>query len=143
MTRFRHLQFHRLVAVALLLTGLLTQTLFACELTDDKAQAVCCCGEQVADGCEVGGGCITHDNTLTVADCCQVSVENAADITLSATISLKSQNKLDAGQPPPPALLSSVIPIKLPAYAVALIRTVPFLKTSGTNTYLVTNRLRI
>lgn len=144
MRKFCSLQFRRLVAAALLLTGLLAQTqaLFACDLTDSKPQAVCCCGDQVTAGCEIGGGCKTHDDALTIADCCEVSLENVFDVTLSATVLSSSQNNLNA-RPPPVALLTPVILIVTSANTAALIHTVPFLKTSGTNTYLITNRLRI
>lgn len=146
MSPFRSTLIRRVVAVLFLLTGLVSQMqmVFACELMDGPPRTVCCCGDPITDGCEMGGGCKIHDGVRTNADCCDVSIDRVSDVSAAGAVSPGSKiSLLDAPQPPPFGL-SSPVPETVPVANVAtLAPTIPSWYSSGTHTYLVTNRLRI
>ncbi|ADE14803.1 conserved hypothetical protein [Nitrosococcus halophilus Nc 4] len=145
MSSFRSLLLRRLVAAIFLLMGLITQSqeIFACPFMDDKPRFVCCCGQPVADGCEMKGGCGASESH-TGTDCCQVSVAQLAGLHAPSPASSQLLVMLlDGPQPPPGILPPAAIVVALPRLLLTAPPIPPFSSGfPGTRTYLFTRRLR-
>lgn len=121
------------------------QQIFACTLMDGEYRA-CCCDEGAVmdDGCPMGGGC--GDEKARVAppmDCCEVSHQAVPGMeALSTDLASRLLLLLDAPQPPPVAAVSADTeprpPIHSPCEPPYASARVP-----GTDTYLLTHRLRV
>lgn|GEM_PF-1257350 len=145
--KLTHSALRQFVLALLLLFSALPsiQAVFACDLMGGKMQTACCCkGHQGAAGCEKGGGCSAHKAT-PVSDCCEVSYLYQLGTNASAVPASQSFQTLLSDAPQPlPALLSS-----LPAHDVPNgLQSGPYSDLSpswrpGTQTYLLTSRLRI
>ena len=120
------------------------QAVFACDLMGGKVQTVCCCrGHQGAAGCEKGGGCSVHHGNAPVSNCCAVSYlyqPGANAVPISQTF----QSLLSATPQPLPALLSSFLAHDVPVnlQSGSYFNLSPSWRP-GTQTYLLTHRLRI
>lgn len=139
--------FKRAIAVLFLLTGLSSQlqVVFACELMDGPPKPVCCCGEEMSDGYEMGGGCGMYEQLRLDSDCCEVSVDGLSDVNLGSPTSTVSQVVLQNAPQPPPLAHCTVISRPQPKFAGI---SLPFYHPTnrhfaGTEIYLVTKRLRI
>lgn len=147
MTFFRIALFQRTFALLFLLIGLLSQSqvIFACNLMDGKTSTVCCCGEDMSRGCEMGGGCPMDEVPRTDAGCCEISVATLLDVTMGAPGSAAGQViLLDAPRPPPFPVFGATASIRAPR-PIALPSS-PFrapVARNGAAVYLVTNRIRI
>jgi len=144
--KLTHSTLRQFVLVLLLLFSALPsiQAVFACGLMGGKMQTACCCkGHQGEAGCEEGGGCSVH--TTSASDCCEVSYHYQPGTDASAVpVSQSFQTLLSDVPQPLPALLSI-----LPAYDVPVsLQSGSYPDLSplwrpGTQTYLLTHRLRI
>lgn len=124
-----------------------TQTLFACELMGSEPTTKCCCDEDVSNGCPMGGGCESPDNSMPTG-CCNVSTDisvGLSDVAVADTHHKKLILALDAPQPPPALILATDLTILLSdASDKFIIERLSFsIPSPGTRTYLVTNRFRI
>ncbi|WP_072659973.1 hypothetical protein [Mariprofundus micogutta] len=143
-----HSFLRQFVLLTLLLSSTLPsiQTVFACDFMDGKVQTVCCCeGPEAMMDCETGGGGCDTNEAIPASGCCEVTdvyqpVLDAVALPGSHSFQLLM---LDAPQPPP-VLLSSLL-----SHGMGVrFQDAPFLYSfppwgSGTNTYLLTSRLRI
>ncbi len=146
MVIFRGQLLRRTIATVFLLTGFFAQvqTVFACEILDGTPRSVCCCGEQMADGCAMGGGCAMPTQSPST-DCCEVSVEKPASLSATGPVTQShTVMLLDAPQPPLAVLPTPFTPID-PSLDIRsiLYRNTSLVWLAGTQTYLVTSRLRI
>ena len=134
-------------AALLLVLALATpfQQIFACTLMEGEYRA-CCCDEGAVmdDGCPMDGGCEDDKRALaSPVDCCEMAHEAVPGMeALAADPASQLLLLLDAPQPPPlaaiPAGAEPWAPIDSPfepPYASA--------RAPGTDTYLLTHRLRI
>ncbi len=143
---FRHRRlFWGVTGLMLLATlGAHMQLLFACEVMDGAPKLVCCCDtEAPADGCDNGGGCVTHA-AGTVQACCAITLAPAADLTsMTSTPQAQLLTQLAAAQVPPIIPPSAGISPHLHAGIGA---GLPLAYTAfwlpGVQTYLYTNRFR-
>jgi hypothetical protein len=146
MTSLRKPSLRRLIAGLFLISGLSVQvqTLFACNLMDDGPKTTCCCGEHMADGCAMGGGCGSAPGSMATG-CCDVGVElELQDIAVVKTTAAKLITQLDAPQPPPAILITTEFNITQPDNPVVPNHHVYRPSwPSGTRTYLVTGRFRV
>ncbi len=135
----------RVIAPALLLAGLLmqTQVLFACDLMEDgPPQSTCCCGDQMDDGCEMGGGCTTQDSSAS--NCCEIFLGHGSEIQATAAVFPPwSAVLLEAPQPPPESQLNTESAFRKSRSAAANSLIGSSLASGGSHTYFVTGRLRI
>ena len=139
--------FRRAVVVLFLLTSLSSQVqvVFACDLMEGQPKPVCCCGDDMANGCKMGGGCNMDGAMALNPDCCDVSVDSLSDVSMGGPASASSQVALQNAPQPPPATLCTVISRPQPEFGCG---SLPFYHHSNrhficTEIYLVTNRLRI
>lgn len=143
MTAFQRLPSIPMVAVLFLLF-MQTHVLYACDLMGGGPQTVCCCDQEaITDGCDMGGGCATHER-YTSGDCCEVIIEPATS-SVSASSSPVGQlvTMLDAPQPPPSVVTVTAADFVTPANTLPrsnLNDPPPWL--TGTHTYLITGRFR-
>jgi len=146
-SKLAHSALRQFVLTLLLLFSALPsiQAVFACDLMGGKTQTVCCCkGHQGEAGCEKGGGCSVHKAAPT-SGCCEVSYLYQPATNANAVPASQSFQSLLSDTPQPlPALLSF-----LPAQDVPVsLQSGPYPDLSppwrpGTQTYLLTHRLRI
>jgi len=142
-----HSFLRQFVLLTLLLSSTLPsiQTVFACNLMDGKIQTVCCCkGHNAMQGCEKGGGGCDANEAISSTGCCTVTdvYQPLADAVVLP--GLHVAQLLVQDMPQPPALLSSLLSHDMGIrfqYAPDLYSSPPW--GSGTNTYLLTSRLRI
>jgi len=147
MSAFRHRRLRWGVTALLVLTGLCAQMqlLFACELMEGAPKLVCCCdAEATANGCESGGGCLTHTGGTAQA-CCAITLAPSAGLT-AATPAPQGQllTLIDVRQLPPIVLPLATIhprPHANTLAELAVTRAESWLP--GAQTYLFTNRFRI
>lgn len=147
MSPFRHRRLRWGVTALLLLTGLCAQMqlLFACELMEGEPKLVCCCdADATANGCESGGGCLTHTGGAAQA-CCEITLAPSAGLTAAAPAPQGQLLMLiDVTQLPPIVLPLATIHPRLHANTLAeraVTRADPW--RTGAQTYLFTNRFRI
>lgn len=147
MSVFRHRRLRWGVTALLLLTGLFAQMqlLFACELMEGAPKLVCCCdAEATANGCESGGGCLTHTGGPAQA-CCAITLAPSAGLT-AATPTPQGQllTLIDVTQLPPIVLpLATFYPRPHTNTLTELAITHAEFWLPGAQTYLFTNRFRI
>ncbi|MGH8514125.1 MAG: hypothetical protein ACREV8_09350 [Gammaproteobacteria bacterium] len=146
MSAFRHRRLCWGVTGLLLLAGLgaRMQLLFACEIMDAAPKLVCCCDtEAPADGCESGGGCVTHA-AATAQGCCEITLVPAADLaSMTATPGSHFLTLLAAAQVPPITPPAAIYPYPHAGIGAGLpLAYTPFW-LPGVQTYLFTNRFRI
>ncbi|MGH8538492.1 MAG: hypothetical protein ACREXM_19110 [Gammaproteobacteria bacterium] len=144
MSLFRHRRLRWGITGLLLLAGLSAHMplLFACEVMDGAPKLVCCCDtEAAADGCESGGGCVTHA-AGTAQGCCEITLAPAADLTsMTSTSQGQLLTLLAAVQAPPITPPPAAIYPPPHAGGLPLAHTAFWLP--GVQTYLYTNRFRI
>jgi len=147
MNKFRTSVLRQFIAVIFLMSALYTQSqiLFACDLMDGSPKTECCCGEDMEDGCPMGGGCDNAAGEIGTG-CCDISVN--FDVQYSVvTLTLEQQlvTQLNASQPPPSLLTTNETHFAL--YNEASNRRTSNNSVAfwlpGTHTYFVTNRFRI
>jgi len=146
-SKLTHSALRQFVLALLLLFSALPsiQAVFACDLMGGKMQTVCCCkGDQGAAGCEKGGGCSIHKAT-PASGCCKVSYLYQPATNANAVPAAQSfQPLLSNTLQHLPALLlflpAQDVPVSLQS------RSYPDFSPPwrpGTQTYLLTHRLRI
>jgi len=146
-SKLPHSALRQFVLTLLLLFSALPsiQAVFACDLMGGKMQTVCCCkGHQGAAGCEKGGGCSIH-RAASASSCCKVSYLYQPETNANAVPASQSfQPLLSDALQHLPALLSSspahAVPVSLQS---GLYSNLPPPWRPGTQTYLLTHRLRI
>jgi hypothetical protein len=148
MTFFRSAHLQRTVALLFVLTGLSSQiqVVFACDLMDGKSSTVCCCGDDMSGGCEMGGGCPMEEGIQSGAGCCEISVDTLSDVTMGASGSAAGQVTLLDAPRPPPLPLFNVAAAATFALRFSALPSSPFrapVTSNGAAVYLVTNRIRI
>ena len=144
---FRHRRLFWGVTGLMLLAalGAHMQLLFACEVMDGAPKLVCCCDtEAPADGCDNGGGCVTHA-AGTAQACCEITLAPAADLTsMTSTPQGPLLTLLAAAQvppiTPPPA---AIYPHPHASVGAGLPLAYTAFWLPGVQTYLFTNRFRI
>lgn len=146
MTFFRSARPQRIVALLFLLTGLLSQVqvVFACDLMGGRPGAVCCCSDDMSEGCDMGGGCPLTEGMPTDAGCCDVSVGTLSEISMGAANFAAAQvTQLEAPRPPPASAYGAIVPLAVPR--IRLLSTPPRTPAPSRSAavYLVTNRIRI
>ncbi|MDQ3562980.1 MAG: hypothetical protein M3436_02200 [Pseudomonadota bacterium] len=146
MRAFRHRRLCWGVTGVLLLAGLGAhmQLLFACEVMDGAPKLVCCCDtEAPADGCESGGGCVTHA-AAAAQGCCEITLAPAADLTpMTSTSQGQLLTLIAAAQVPPISPPPAGISPHPHAGIAGLPRAYTPFWLPGVQTYLFTNRFRI
>ena len=127
-----------------LLMGLstLSQEIFACPLLDDKPRFVCCCGQPVAESCEMESGCGAPESD-TATKCCQSSTAKLAGLHASSSVFSQLLAMLDGTHPSPVILPPATLVLALPGLLLTAL-SIPVLSSGlpGTRTYLLTHRLR-
>lgn len=125
-----------------------TQSLFACDLMDIHSNTACCCDENPADTCPMGGGCHSTDNNGLVSGCCnihaqiKIGVQDAGDTDAQHT---KPVLSLDAPQLPIAIIIAYQItrPLFEGLNKFVLNAFSPSLTSTGTQTFSETLRFRI
>lgn len=120
------------------------QAVFACAMMDRMVQDECCCEDhEAARGCEdsdCGAALQPGDSP-----CCEYSVEISADPDARHDGPISKPVELRSGVDPPQALIGafdfSFTPQALPT--AACFHTASAARPGGSDTYLVTQRLRI
>lgn len=150
----RNSSLRRFVVATTLFLGLFTQfqAVFACELKDTKLQFFCCCdeaGEMPIDNdmsmeCDMGGGCNDPAGPVSSGmNCCEASYQPAPSATAIVS-ELNEQLVLLLDEPQPPPILTSFDLQTIPASSqTAYFPTDTLSRVTGTQTYLLTQRLRI
>jgi len=120
------------------------QLLFACEVMDGAPKLVCCCdAEASADGCESGGGCVTHA-AATAQGCCEITLAPAADLaSMTSTPHGQILALLPGAQMPPITPSAGISPHPHAGIGAGLPLAYTAFWLPGVRTYLVTNRFRI
>lgn len=157
---FRHYLVRRTTLLLLLSWGVLTQvaTVYACEAENGKKQISCCCENAINKDCKhqqsktSNNKCDKSSNDLgenlnldapvpSASTCCEISY-GATDTSIvsSGTLTAQQVVLLDAPQPPP-LLPSSHYGLSF--YRVSLPGQLATKFTLTTDTYLITQRLRI
>jgi hypothetical protein len=132
----------KLLLLLLAIGPLQAQAVFACAMMDTVVQDECCCEHH-----EVAEGCADHycDSTSGSAQpCCERSVELGVDEDAADAATVKpTEVRSDAD--PPPALLSvpEAITDSIPSAAPGAYSRCPPSDESGSDLWLVTQRLRI
>ena len=146
MNWIRGLILRRRVVMIFLLTGLIAQVqaVYACGLMDNPPSSACCCGAEMTDGCTLGGGC--SESAMPVSpDCCNITLDTPPSLTAAPVTPSHVVALLDTPQPPaalPP--LSYSYGLDPPAASHAAVFGIgPPIWLAGTDTYLITLRLRI
>lgn len=145
--------FRRFTAAILMFVGLFAQfqLVFACEETDGQPKAVCCCDEQsemsgMSGGCDSGEGCQDRAGppVPNPTECCDVSYAPVPSATATAA-GWHSQKVLllDGPQPPPPIPAAFALLDFSHTRSLLCFSPAPPPLVAGTNTYLLTKRLRI
>ncbi len=144
--RLTHSFLRQFVLLTLLLSSVLPsiQSVFACNLMGGKIQTVCCCkGPNAMQGCEMGGGCHANEAASSTG-CCTATDVYQPLVDAVALPGLHASQLLAADFPQPPALFSSLLSHDLGIrFENTPYHYSPPPWGSGSNTYLITNRLRI
>ena len=119
------------------------QTVFACSMMD-RVMDECCCGDHAS-----GRNCIDSDCDATVGSsndpCCERSVEVNVDEDTRQDTRIAKPLEIRSDVDPPQAILASsegIAPL-LRCAVPFLFQSPPDVRQSGSNTYLITQRLRI
>jgi len=146
MQLFRNNNLRKLIAVAILFTSLLVQirVVYACAFMENATQTSCCCEHREDDGaCPMGDSC-NYDIDNSVDKCCAITVAVANDLNLT---------NADNTYPPEATIfITHYSPLAFESHPAIFLtgqrHSRVFLdKTdaswqSGTNTYLITLRIR-
>ncbi len=146
MKRFRKADPRSALALLFFLLAMLSQVrvLFACEFQPGEETTVCCCSGDMSAGCDMGGGCILHEDSNRIQGCCSITIDSVSDTTVAAPSSAAAQvSALEAPQPPPtPAAPVRPGDLILPTFVVPSDHP-PSPLGDARAVYLVTHRLRI
>jgi len=133
-----------LLLVALLIAATVqVNSVFACEMLDTTFVNDCCCGDEGAAQC-VDSSC-AQDVGLLTESCCDVSIKisvtDDSDRLLFAIAATANQSNVD----PPPGISNNSNPALQPSRPLedSLRDGNPRVLGSASNTYLITQRLRI
>ncbi|MGH8659003.1 MAG: hypothetical protein ACREV4_11165 [Gammaproteobacteria bacterium] len=58
---------------------------------DSQPRTVCGCADPLTDGCQMGGGCKTHDGVRGSEDCCQVLIGKLSDVAAAGAVAPGAQ----------------------------------------------------
>jgi hypothetical protein len=131
-----HVSIRFLLLMTLLVIGpVQSQTLFACEFMNDIVLDSCCCGEM--DKAEA--------TALPSDPCCEKTLELTVDHTSEQAVDVVKPVEVRSDVDPPPVIWTVVLP---ETQVPPLVRKAFSLSNSvqqphATNTYLLTQRLRI
>jgi len=131
-----------LLLLLLVLVGpLQAQTVFACPMMNVVMHDACCCAAHSADEDCVDANC-EGSLPADASPCCDLSVELSFD--KAEAPSLKPIEFSSAVDPPPAfVVIQYDFLLSLPGAFVPAFSTFPQFSQSGTDTYLITQRLRI
>lgn len=136
--------FLRPVLILIVAAGPLhAQTVFACSMMDMVMEECCC------DDHRIGKGCIDSDCDAAVGPseepCCEQSVEVQVDEDAREDARIVKPLEIRSDVDPPHAIVASFDMIAAPQERSALVvyQPRPIARSSGTDTYLITQRLRI
>jgi len=135
-------------AVLLLMTfavgPLQAQSVFACAMMDEVMHGECCCVGHKSDEDCADAGC---DGALSSSDepCCERSVEISLDEEALQDVSVIKPAEVRSDVDPPTAIVASIDEIVPPQLRVAVraASSLPDVAHSGSDIYLITQRLRI
>mgnify|MGYP003635815847 CR=1 FL=1 len=119
------------------------QTVFAC-LMMDKVMDECCC-----DGHQTGKECLDSDCEVAVGaredPCCEQSAELQIDEDARQDTRVTNLSEVRSDVDPPQAIVTSFDAIVAPQgpAVIIVLQSQPFAHHSGSDTYLITQRLRI
>jgi len=140
----RNPSFLRALLLLILAIGpLQAQSVFACAMMETVVHHDCCC-----DGHTTGDHCTNSncESTLEFGDapCCERAIEVGIDQEAGQNTPVKSA-EVRSGLDPPQALISSFDALfpPYPRLTLGVFRYLPVAGQSGSETYLVTQRLRI
>jgi len=109
---------------------------------ESQPRTVCCCADPVSDGCQMGGGCKVQEGARSSKDCCQVLIDKLSDVVAAGTVAPGAQvGMLDPLQLPTLPLPGAAAELR--ASITARQPVIALSYRDATNTYLITNRLRI
>lgn len=142
----RHPTFRRSLLVLLVLGigPLQAKTLFACAMTDMVMVDECCCEVSAAHkDCVGSGGDVAGDSNHD--HCCERSVEVNVDQSGDEDSPLAKPVQVSSDVDPPQGIIASLNLVTQQSSLVATgaLRPLPMTGQSGSDTYLITQRLRI
>ena len=133
----------RLVAAAFLFTIIASplQVVFACDLIDGQVSRICCCGDQMGDGCTTGSDC-DISSAQAGYNCCQISFDDSSSVSATSGSHSNTVHPPDDPQPRLPLPGTANPRLLTSPTQLALHTPVDPSWHRGTQTYLVTLRLR-
>jgi len=146
MTFVRNPLVQRTVALLFLLTVLLSQVqvVFACDLMDGRPSPVCCCDDDMSEGCDMGGGCPLNGGTPSNAGCCDVSLDTLSEVSMGAANTTAAPvTLLEAPRPPPASAYGTIAAFAVPRISLRSTSIRASTPGRGAAVYLATNRFRI
>ena len=121
------------------------QAAYACDLMGGEAAPVCCCGEQMADGCEMNGRCGGQGPIPAgVDECCTIVLEPGETEAMASAAPTQRILILDAPQPPP-ALVDArnFLAVLSGNFVLEKFSPISSPRALGGRTYLLTSRIRV
>ncbi len=133
-----------LLLLVLIIGPLQAQTVFACAMMDTVMHNACCCDDHKVDEDCVDSGC---DAMLESSEgpCCERSVEVSVDEDTRQSTPIVKSVEVRSDVDPPPAIVVSLDVIATPQLIAVrgVFKPLPIPGQSGSDTYLITQRLRI
>jgi len=120
------------------------QSVFACSMMDTVMHGDCCCVGQKSDDDCIDGKCGGAGDAST-SPCCERSVEISVDVEAQQNTPIATAAEVRSDVDPPPPIIAyshEIVPRQL-ASAVRIDYSHHNVCHSGSDTYLVTQRLRI
>lgn len=132
-----------LILLVLIVGPLQAQNVFACSMMDQVMHGECCC-----DGHKADPGCINSDCDAVAGSvpCCERSIQVVVDEETWKHTPIVIPAEARSSVDPPPVLLVSSYNEILPSLEHAAVRAahiIPDVRHYDSDTYLVTQRLRI
>lgn len=133
-----------LLVLMLVLGPLHAQTVFACAMMDTVMHGECCCAGHKSDEDCIDSGCDGAVNSNN-DPCCERSVEVSVDEDARQDTPILKSVEVRSDADPPQAIVTSFDDIAPPQRRAAefLFQSLPDVRHSGSDTYLITQRLRI
>ncbi|GJL67120.1 MAG: hypothetical protein NPIRA05_20910 [Nitrospirales bacterium] len=133
-----------LFLVIMTIGSLQPKTVFACAMMDMIVLDDCCCGNHKIDQDCVESSCDAMQEFST-EPCCERSVEISINEEAKHSQPIAKPMEVRSDVDPPQAIANSFDILAPPQYVVAfeVLHSQPIASLSGSNTYLITQRLRI
>ncbi len=133
-----------LTLLVLVIGPLQAQSVFACSMMDEVMHGECCCVGHKTDKDCIDADCEGAAQS-GASPCCERSVQITIDEEARADTPIVKPIEVRSDVDPPPALIASSSLIALPSLTAVLcpVQTIPREPHSRSDTYLITQRLRI